>query len=79
MLEIFGYLKMGIMKKKKFKYLHVGQYVAKVEVAVMEDSTGFTVEDADKLDEIREALGKGDLKSAAKYCQIYELRPVAHQ
>ena len=71
------------MKKKKFKYLHVGQYVAEVEVAVMEDSTGWapwlSVEDANKLDEIREALGKGDLKSASKYCQIYELRPVAHQ
>lgn len=70
-------------QRKKLKYLHEGQYVAEVEVVLMEDDTGWSpylsVEDAYKLDDIREALRQGDLEAAAKYGQIYELRPVAHQ
>ncbi|MBI2266885.1 MAG: hypothetical protein HYU64_17260 [Armatimonadetes bacterium] len=70
-------------KRKKSKYVHEGQYVAKVEVALMEDDTGWSpylsVEDAYKLDDVRDALRQGDLKSAAKYGRIYELRPVVHQ
>ncbi len=70
-------------QRKKLKYLHEGQYVAEVEVSLMEDGTGWSpflsVEDAYRLDDAREALRQGDLESAAKYGRIYELRPVAHQ
>jgi hypothetical protein len=70
-------------QRKKFKYVHEGQYVAEVEVAVVEDDTGWSpylsVEDAYKLDDVRDAIRQGDLESAAKYGRIYELRPVAHQ
>jgi hypothetical protein len=73
-----------IMKqRKKLKYLHEGQYVAEVEVALLEDETGWSpyisVEDAYKLDDVRDALRHNDLASAAKYGRIYELRPVANQ
>jgi hypothetical protein len=72
------------MKKRlKSKYVYEGQYVAEVEVALVEDDTGWSpyisVEDAYKLDDVRDALRRGDLSSAAKYGRIYELRPVAHQ
>jgi len=67
----------------KTKYVHEGQYVAEVEVAMIEDETGWSpylsVEDAYKLDDVRDALRLGDLRSAARYGRIYELRPVAHQ
>ncbi len=63
--------------------MHKAQYVAEVEVTLVEDDTGWSpylsVEDAYKLDDVRDALRRGDLESAAKYGRIYELRPVAHQ
>lgn len=69
--------------RKKSKYVLEGQYVAEVDVELLEDDTGWSpylsLEDAYKLDDVRDALRKGDLKSAAKYGRIYELRPVAHQ
>jgi hypothetical protein len=69
--------------RKKSKYVHEGKYVAEVEVALVEDDTGWSpylsVEDACKLDDVREALRQGDIESAAKYGRIYELRPVAHR
>jgi len=69
--------------RKKTKYLHEGQYLAEVEVDLVVDETGWSpylsVEDVYKLDDVREALRQGDFESAAKYGQIYELRPVAHQ
>jgi len=47
-------------QRKKSKYVHEGQYVAEVEVAVVEDDTGWSpylsVEDAYKLDDVRDAL-----------------------
>ncbi len=68
--------------RKKIKYIHEGQYVAEVEVKLMEDETGWSpylsIEDAYKLDDVRDALRNGDLKSATKYGRIYELRPVTH-
>ena len=70
-------------RRKKTKYVHEGRYVAEVEVVLVEDETGWSpylsIEDAYKLDDVREALRRGDLESAARYGRIYELRPVAHQ
>jgi len=70
-------------KREKSKYVHEGQYVAEVEVVLVEDEGGWSpylrVEDACKLDDVREALRKGDLEAAAKFGRIYELHPVAHK
>ena len=70
-------------QRKKKKFVHEGQYVAEVQVELLEDDTGWSpylsVEDACKLDDVREALRQGDLESAAKYGRIYELQPVARQ
>jgi hypothetical protein len=70
-------------QRKKSKYVHVGQYVAEVEVALVEDDTGWSpylsVEDAYKLDDVKDALRQGDLETAAKYGRIYELRPIVHR
>ncbi|AWP23504.1 hypothetical protein C4901_09300 [Acidiferrobacter sp. SPIII_3] len=69
-------------QRKKTKYVHEGRYVAEVEVGLLEDETGWSpylsIEEAYKLDDVREALRRGDVESAAKYGRIYELRPVAH-
>jgi len=70
-------------QRKKVKYVHEGRYVAEVEVELLEDDTGWSpylsVDDAYKLDDVRDAIRQGDLEVAAKYGRIYELRPVAHQ
>jgi hypothetical protein len=70
-----------IMKRRtKTKYVHEGRYVAEVEVALIEDQTQWSpylsMEEAYKLDDVREALRQGELESAARYGRIYELRPV---
>jgi hypothetical protein len=70
-----------MVPRKKVKCVHEGQYVAEVEVELMEDDTGWSpyisVDDAFRLDDVREALRHGDLESAAKYGRIYELHLVA--
>jgi hypothetical protein len=70
-------------QRTKSKYVHEGQYVAEVEVALVEDDTSWSpylsVEDAYKLDDVKDALRQGDLEAAAKYGRIYELRPIAHR
>lgn len=72
----------AMKQRKKTKYVHEGRYVAEVEVGLLENETGWSpylsIEEAYKLDGVREALRRGDVESAAKYGRIYELRPVAH-
>ena len=69
--------------RKKIKYIHEGPYVAEVEIDLLEDETGWSpyisVDDAFKLDDVREALRRGDLESAARYGRIYELHRVTHR
>ena len=66
--------------RQKIKLVHVGQYVAEVAVEVTESEQGWSptisLEDAYKLDDVREALKAGDLKAAAQYGRVYELKPV---
>jgi hypothetical protein len=66
--------------RQKIKLVHEGQYVAEVTVEVTESEQGWSptmsLEDAYKLDDVREALKAGDLKAAAQYGRVYELRPV---
>jgi hypothetical protein len=70
-------------QRKKLKFVHEGQYVAEVDVELFEDETGWSpyisLEDAYKLDDVRDALRRRDLESAAKYGRIYELRPIAQR
>ena len=70
-----------MITRKKTKYIHEGKYVAEVDVALVIDddewSPYLTIEDAYKLDDVREALRHGDLKTAAKKAKVYELHPVA--
>lgn len=66
--------------RQKIKYIHEGQYVAEVFVQVDEPEAGWSptisLEDAYKLDDVRAALKAGDLKTAARYGRVYELKPV---
>lgn len=66
--------------RQKIKYVHEGQFVAEIKVELIESADGWSpymnLEDAYRLDDVRNALRAGDLESASKYGRIYELRPV---
>lgn len=58
-----------------------GRYLAEVPVTLIETgsewSPYFSLEDAERLDEVRLALRRGDVKAAARLGTVYELTPVA--
>ncbi len=67
--------------KRQKKLVHEGQYVAEVQVELIESSEGWgpylSLEDAEKLDTVREALHSGDLAKASKLARVYHLTPIA--
>lgn len=70
------------MKKRKCtKYIHEGRYVAEVDVELINTEDGWSpylsLDDAYKLDDVREAIRRKDLKAATRFGRIYELTPVA--
>ncbi len=70
-----------MMRKRSTKIVHVGEYVAEVDVELIELEGGWSpylsLEDAQKLDDVREALRLGDLKRAGKYARVFKITPVA--
>ena len=67
--------------KRSKKLVHEGRYAAEVEVDLIEDEGGWapylSVADAKKLDAVREALRRGDIKSAARLARVFSLTPIA--
>ena len=67
-------------KKERMKLVHEGNYVAEVDVELLEEPEGWSpylsLEDAYRLDEVREALRRGDIKTAAKYSRVFSLTPI---
>lgn len=68
-------------KQPRTKLIHEGQYLAEVDVELLvtddEWSPYLSMEDAYKLDDVREALKKGDTATAARYGRVFTLTPVA--
>ena len=68
-------------KRRHIKLVHEGQYVAQVEVDLIETDEGWSpylsLEDAYKLDDVRDALRRGDLKTASRLSRVFNLIPVA--
>jgi len=65
---------------KKTQYIHEGKYVAEVDVELIIDESEWSpylsIDDAYKLDDVRESLRRGDLSAAAKKARVYTLLPV---
>jgi len=63
------------------KLVRDGDYLAEVDVELVYSDEGWSpylsVEDACKLDDVREALQRGDMKTAARLARIFALIPVA--
>ena len=66
--------------RHRTKFIHEGEYVAAVGVELIDSEAGWepylSVEDAQRLDAVREALQRGDFKRAAQFGPIYQLTPV---
>jgi hypothetical protein len=71
------------MNKRHFtKMIHEGKYVAEVEVNMIYTDEGWSpylsLDDAYKIDDVREALKQGDVNLATKLAKIYTLTPVSN-
>ena len=68
-------------KQHRTKLVHEGQYIAEVDVELLEPenerSPCLSLEDAYKLDNVREALRQGNIKAALQHGKVYTLTPVA--
>ncbi len=67
--------------RRHVKLVHEGGYVAKVDVELIQPDTGWSpylsLEDAYKLDDVRDALRRGDIPAAARLAEVFTLTPVA--
>jgi hypothetical protein len=68
------------MMKRSTKLIHEGDYVAEVVVDLIEGENGWspylTLDDARKLDEVRQALRKEDLARARQLGRVFQLTPI---
>ena len=70
------------MKTRHYiKLIYEENYVAKVDVELIDSETGWapylSLDDANKLDDVRDALRRGDIKTANGLARVFTLTPVA--
>ncbi len=69
------------MRRHYQKLVHEGDFAAEVEVELIDSEEGWapylSLEDAEKLDDVRTSLRQGDVKSAARIARVYRLMPVS--
>jgi hypothetical protein len=72
----------AVTTRRHTKFVREGAYGAEVDVELIEDDQGWSpylsVDDARKIDIIREALRCGDLETATRLARIFVLTPVSH-
>jgi hypothetical protein len=68
-------------KHPHMKLIREGHYAAEVEVELIDTEEGWSpylsLEDAERLDEVRKALRRGDLKRASQLARVFQLTPVS--
>ena len=67
-------------KRRISKLVHEGEYIAEVEVELIYTDQGWSpylsLGDAQKLDDVRESLRRGELEVAARFARIFKLTPI---
>ena len=67
-------------KRQHTKLVHEGDYVAEVDIEILDTEEGWSpyisLEDAQKLDDVRESLKNGNLKRATRLARVFYLNPV---
>lgn len=68
-------------RRRRVKLVREGQYAAEVEVELIEAEGGWapylSLGEAQKLDAVREALRRGELKRASQLARVFKLTPIA--
>jgi len=68
-------------RKHRSKLVHESGYVAEVDVELIETDEGWSpylsLDDAYKVDDVRDALRRGDLETAMKHARVFTLTPVS--
>ncbi len=68
-------------KRRHTKLVREGQYAAEVEVELIETgddwSPYLSLDDAYKLDDVREALRRGDIRAASRLSRVFSLTPIS--
>jgi hypothetical protein len=68
-------------KRRQTKLIREGAYAAEVEVELIEAEGGWapylSLDDAHKLDEVREALRRGDVQTASRLARVFSLTPLS--
>lgn len=70
-----------VMRKRLHsKLIHEGQYLADVDVELIETDESWSpylsIEDAYRLDYVRDALRRGDISAATRQARVFSLTPV---
>ena len=67
-------------KQHRTRLVRVGEYIAEVDIELIHSEEGWapylSVEDAQKLDTVRQALEVDDIRAAGKYARVYRLTSV---
>ncbi len=68
-------------KRRHTKLVREGQYAAEVEVELIETgddwAPSLSLDDAYKLDDVREALRRGDIQAASRLARVFSLAPIS--
>jgi len=68
-------------KRNRTKLVQEGKFVAEVDVDLIETDEGWSpylsLEDAYKLDDIRDALRRRDIEAAMRLARVFKLTPVS--
>ena len=68
-------------KRHHTKLVHEGRYVAEVQIELIDTDVGWSpylsLDDAQKLDDVRDALRRGDVKFASRLARVFTIKPVA--
>ena len=63
------------------KFVREGTYAAEVDIDLIEEGNGWSpylsIDDARKLDEVREALRRGDIEAASRRARVFSLTPIS--
>ena len=67
--------------RRRTKFVREGPYAAEVDVDLIEEGTGWSpylsLDDARKLDTVREALRRGDTQAASRLARVFSLTPMS--
>lgn len=68
-------------KQSSTKLVRAGSYAAEVDVELLTEPGGWepylSASDAQKLDDVREALKRGDVAAASRAARVFRLEPIA--